>query len=209
MKLAQGGQDLVADQSALRGGVRGVVPVLEPLGTAVCRGLRTPDAAAGDARCRRRGAPGSRWSSRSRRAGRAPSRPGPTPCGPSPEAAPRRPRSEGPAARASVQTGARGVDDLGSERLGAEARVLRGLPAAQAVVDVQRGHAVAEAAQRMQRQVESCPPETRHVTPPPGWIRSCRRTCSSIRARISPGSTARLYGHRPRGRPGRAAALDD
>ena len=82
-------------------------------------------------------------------------------------------------------TAGRRVDDLGAERLATEARVRVGLRAPQPVVHVQRRHSVAERSRAAcQRQVESAPPETRHVTSPPGSIRSWRRMCVSIRSRM-------------------------
>src|SRR5581483_1832153 len=62
-----------------------------------------------------------------------------------------------------------GRDDLGAERLGAEARVLLGLVAAQSVVHVQRGDAVADRTQGVPeaRRIRTARDETEHVAA--GW----------------------------------------
>ena len=85
------------------------------------------------------------------------------------------------------------VHDLRAEGLAAEARVLVGLGAAQAVVHVQRGDPVAERARARARGRSSRRRRRRgRATSPPRGTRSCRRTCSSIRARRAAVSTRPL-----------------
>ena len=68
-----------------------------------------------------------------------------------------------------------------------------GLGPANAVVDVDRAaREYPSARSTCQRHVESAPPETRHVTSPPGSISPWRRMCASTRAATStPGSVPR------------------
>ena len=147
VQAAQEGQDLLADQAALRAGVRAVAPEVEPLGEAVRLGVLTPAAEerADDAvRAAPVDLPGRSARDdaiedgldlvRRRVARRA------QPVG-----------RERVADLAPLVLGASSaaVDDLGAEDVAAERGVLVRLAPAQAVVHVQRRDLVAELAQRV------------------------------------------------------------
>ena len=126
-------KDLRADQAALRVRVRAVARgTSSPSRPAVRLGLLAPEAEQrpDDAVLAPRLDP--RRRDRSRRGGRARSRPGRTPYGRSRAAD--RPRTSSAARAARPRFAPAGLDDLGAEEIAAEARVLVGLGAAQAVV---------------------------------------------------------------------------
>ena len=144
-------QDLVADQTAGRAGVRRVDPVLDAALAAERLGLLAPERQQrpDDAVL----APGldPRRVAARRRAGRGSSRPGRSRCGPSRGAGRAPARIAARAARPRQARGAGRGHDLGAERIRAEPCVLVGLGPAQPVVDVQRRDPVAELAQGQRR----------------------------------------------------------
>ena len=189
---AQERQDLVADQAALRARVRAVAAEVEALGEAVRLGVLAPaveqrpdDAVrAAPVDLARRAARDDPVEDGLDLVGGGVAR-GAEPVG-----------RERVADLAPLVLGASAaaVDDLGAERVAAELGVLVGLR-------VRAGRDSRAAPRRRypssrstcQRQVESAPPETRHVTAPPGAISSCPRMSASTAFRKARGSMRERY----------------